>query len=75
MADVTLREIDPLLLERIRRLSVARGWTQEQTCMALLEQGLLASEHEVRSGFENPEVDVLSEAIQALHALPAGSDL
>ena len=75
MAEVTLRDIDPLLMERIRRLSVARGWTREQTCIALLEQGLFASEHQVRGGFENSEVDVLSEAIQALHALPAGSDL
>lgn len=75
MNEITLRDIDPLLLERIRRLSVARGWTREQTCMVLLEQGLFASEHEVRSGFEDPEVDVLSEAIQALHALPAGGDL
>jgi len=75
MADVTLRDIDPLLMERIRRLSVARGWTREETCVALLEQGLFASEHQVRGGFEGSEVDVLSEAIQALQALPAGSDL
>ncbi|WP_442682734.1 hypothetical protein ACSBPQ_14185 [Stenotrophomonas sp. JC08] len=74
MADVILRDIDPLLLERIRRLAVARGWTHEQTCLALLEQGLFAGEQEVRGGFENPEVDVLSEAIHALQALPAGAE-
>lgn len=74
MADVILRDIDPLLLERIRRLAVARGWTLEQTCLALLEQGLFAGEQEVRGGFENPEVDVLSEAIHALQALPAGAE-
>ncbi|ODU45822.1 MAG: hypothetical protein ABS96_12925 [Lysobacteraceae bacterium SCN 69-123] len=62
MADVILRDVDPLLLERIRRLAV------------VLEQGLFAGEHEMSHGFENPEVDVLSEAIQALQALPAGAE-
>ncbi|HIE1100580.1 MULTISPECIES: hypothetical protein [Stenotrophomonas] len=72
MADVVLRDLDPLLLERIRRVAVARGWTHEQTCSALLEQGLFSSELEVRSGFGDPEVDALSAAIAALQALPAG---
>lgn len=72
MADVVLRDLDPLLLERIRRVAVARGWTHEQTCAALLEQGLFSSELEVRSGFGDPEVDALSDAIAALQALPAG---
>jgi len=38
----------------------------------LLEQGLFSSELEVRSGFGDPEVDALSDAIAALQALPAG---
>ncbi len=53
-------------------VAVARGWTHEQTCAALLEQGLFSSELEVRSGFGDPEVDALSAAIAALQALPAG---
>ncbi|HBS56448.1 hypothetical protein [Stenotrophomonas sp.] len=72
MADVVLRDVDPLLFERIRRVAVARGWTHEQTCSVLLEQGLLSSELEVRSGFGDPEVDALSAAIAALQAMPAG---
>ncbi|HYQ22567.1 hypothetical protein [Stenotrophomonas sp.] len=72
MADVVLRDVDPLLYERIRRVAVARGWTHEQTCSVLLEQGLLSSELEVRSGFGDPEVDALSAAIAALQAMPAG---
>lgn len=72
MADIVLRDVDPLLLERIRRVAVARGWTHEQTCHAVLEQGLLSSELEVRSGFGDPEVDALSAAIAALQAMPAG---
>jgi hypothetical protein len=70
MADLLLRDVDPLLLERIRRIAAARGWTREDTCMALLEQGLFASELEVRSGFHGPEVDALAAAIAALQALP-----
>ena len=72
MADVVLRDVDPLLYERIRRVAVARGWTHELTCSILLEQGLLSSELEVRSGFGDPEVDALSAAIAALQAMPAG---
>ncbi len=74
MADLILRDVDPLLLERIRRLAVARGWTREYTCMVLLEQGLFAGEHEMSHGFGNIEVDALSEAIHALQALPAGAE-
>ncbi|MEN5203191.1 hypothetical protein ABE473_01835 [Stenotrophomonas sp. TWI700] len=75
MADLLLRDVDPLLLERIRRIAVARGWTREDTCMALLEQGLFASELEVRSGFHDPEVDALAAAIAALQALPDAQGL
>jgi hypothetical protein len=70
MADLVLRDLDPLLEERIRRVAVARGWTREYTCVALLEQGLFSSELEVRHGFQNPEVDALADAIAALQALP-----
>jgi len=70
MADLLLRDLDPLLDERIRRVAVARGWTREYTCVVLLEQGLFSSELEVRHGFQNPEVDALADAIAALQALP-----
>ncbi|NJB81238.1 hypothetical protein GGR65_004333 [Xanthomonas sp. 3376] len=73
MTDLVLRDIDPLLVDRIRRISVARGWTQHQTVMHLLEQGLFASEYEVTGGLQHPEVDALAEAIAALKALPAGN--
>jgi len=75
MVDLVLRNVDPLLVERIRRVAVARGWTREETCTALLEQGLFASELEVRGGFIDPEVNALSEAIAALQALPPGRDI
>lgn len=73
MTDLVLRDIDPMLVDRIRRIAVARGWTQRETVVNLLEQGLFAGEHEVNGGFQNPEVEVLAEAIAALKALPEGS--
>lgn len=73
MTDLVLRNIDPMLVDRIRRISVARGWTQHQTVVSLIEQGLFTSEHEVNGGFVNPEVDALSDAIAALKLLPAGA--
>lgn len=72
MTDLLLRDIDPILAERIRRVSVARGWDQHETILRLLEQGLFASELEVRSGFEDTEVDALADAIAALKEVPAG---
>lgn len=74
MTDLVLRDIDPVLVDRIRRISMARGWTQHQTVVNLLEQGLFASEHEVHGGFQHPEVDALADAIAALKQLPAGAD-
>lgn len=73
MTDLVVRDIDPVLVDRIRRISVARGWSQHQTVLALIEQGLFASELEVRGGFNNPEVEALADAISALKDLPAGS--
>ncbi|KAF1687029.1 hypothetical protein B1992_06570 [Pseudoxanthomonas broegbernensis] len=72
MTDLVLRDIDPILAERIRRVAAARGWSVDETLLRLLEQGLFASEQEVRGGFENVEVVALSDAIAALKMLPAG---
>src|SRR5690606_19194880 len=72
MPDLVLRDIDPILAERIQRVAQARGWGLRETALRLIEQGLFASEEEVRSGFENPEVEALAEAIAALKELPAG---
>jgi hypothetical protein len=72
MTDIVLKDIDPVLADRIRRVATARGWNIHETIFNLLEQGLFACEAEVRSGFDNNEVDVLSAAINALKEVPAG---
>jgi hypothetical protein len=75
MADLLLRDIDPILTERIARVAAARGWTVSYTALYLLEQGLYACEQEVSGGLANREVDALADAIAALKQLPAGHRL
>lgn len=72
MTDIVLKDIDPLLADRIRRVAEARGWSIHETIFNLLEHGLFASESDIRSGFNEREVDVLSDAITALKDVPAG---
>ena len=72
MTDIVLKAIDPVLADRIRRVAEARGWNMHDTLYHLLEQGLFTTEAEVRSGFNDKEVDVLSAAITALKDVPRG---
>ena len=72
MTDIVMKDIDPVLADRIRRVAQARGWTMHDTLFHLIEQGLFAIEAEVRSGFSDREVDVLSAAITALKDVPSG---
>lgn len=72
MTDIVLRDIDPLMAERIRRIAGARGWNIHDALFNLIEQGLFHCEAEVRSGFDSNEVDALTDAINALKEVPAG---
>ncbi len=73
MTDLLIRNLDPIMTERIQRVSAARGWSVDETISRLLEHGLFAMESEVRGGFSDPEVDALSDAIAALRAVPQGT--
>lgn len=72
MTDIVLKGVDPILAERIRRVSQARGWPIHDTIFNLLEQGLFVCEAEVRGGFDDREVNALAEAISALKSVPPG---
>ncbi|KAF1712498.1 hypothetical protein CSC70_02990 [Pseudoxanthomonas kalamensis DSM 18571] len=72
MTDLVLKDIDSVLRDRIRRVAEARGWSEHETIAQLIELGLFAVEAEVRGGFDDAEVDVLSEAIAALKDVPEG---
>ncbi|WP_235973103.1 hypothetical protein [Luteimonas sp. MC1895] len=70
MTEIVLRDIDELLLDRIRRVADRRGWTLAHALHHLLEQGLYAVEGEGPMGFDTSEADVLQAAIAALEGVP-----
>lgn len=72
MTDIVLKDIDDVLLERIKRVAERRGWTLSRTLLHLLEQGLYASEGDGKLSFDNSEADVLQAAISALEGVPDG---
>lgn len=72
MTEIVLRDIDEVLLERIRRVADRRGWALSHALLHLLEQGLYAVEGDGRLSFDNSEADVLQAAIAALESVPDG---
>ena len=69
MTDLVLRDIDPVLAERIRKVAQTNGWTMHQTILHLIERGLYASEGGALR-FDGAESDVLQSVIAALETVP-----
>lgn len=65
-----LKDIDPVLHDRIRRVAELRGWSLPRTLSHLLEQGLYAYEGDGKASFDHSEADVLQAAIAALEQVP-----
>lgn len=70
MTDIVLKDIDAILLDRIRRVAERNGWPLSEALHHLLERGLYATEGEGILGFENSEADVLQAAIAAFESVP-----
>ncbi len=70
MTDIILRDIDPVLAERIKRLAEARHWNIHDTLLTLLEQGLYACEHGELVHLDAGEASALQQAIAALQQIP-----
>lgn len=70
MTDIVLRDVDDVLLERIRRVSERTGWDLSDTLLRLLEQGLHVHEGDGSMRLEGGEADALEAAMQALQAVP-----
>jgi hypothetical protein len=70
MTEIVLRDIDPVLADRIRRIADARRWDLPRTLQHLLEQGLYAVEADMNVRFSDTDSDALREAIAALEGVP-----
>jgi hypothetical protein len=70
MSEIVLRDIDPVLADRIRRVADARRWTLPQTLLHLLEQGLFSCESEMSARFDDSDSTALRAAIAALEGVP-----
>jgi hypothetical protein len=71
MTEIVLRDIDPVLADRIRRVADARRWDLGRTLQHLLEQGLYAVEADMNVRFSETDSDILRAAIAALEDVPS----
>ena len=71
MNDIILRDIDPVLMERIKRVADAHGWNLQAALMQVLEQGLYVCEGELSRSFDDADARALQEAISALEQVPS----
>jgi hypothetical protein len=70
MADLILRDVDPVLADRIRLLAESRGWNLRTALHTLLEQGLYACESGALVHFDDREAAALKAAIAAMEVVP-----
>lgn len=70
MSEIVLRDIDPVLAERIRRVAEARRMGLPEALLYLLEQGLFVVETEMTVRFNDRDSNALLEAIAALEQVP-----
>ena len=71
MTDIILHDIDPLLLDRIKRVATTRSWPLQEALMHLLEHGLFACEAELAARFSDTDAMALQAAISALEGVPS----
>lgn len=71
MTDIVLRDIDPVLADRIRRIGQAHGWSPSDTLLRLLESGLQAWEGDSAVLLAEHEDGVLQAAIAAMEQVPS----
>lgn len=69
MTETVVLNIDPLLLERVRRLAASNAWSEQHALVHLIEQGLFACEAELAARFSDSDADALRAAIAALEQI------
>ncbi len=70
MPDLILRDIEPALLDRVRRLADTRGCSLETALLALLDRGLACTDN-FDGGLDEFAARALQEAIIALEKIPS----
>ena len=70
MNEIVLHDVDQVLVDRIKRVADACGWTVPRTLLHLLGQGLHVYEGDGRVHFDNSESEVLEAALAALEGIP-----
>lgn len=70
MIDIVLKDADPVLVDRIKRVADSRGWPLPRALLYLLEQGLHVYEGDGSVRLDNAESDALAAAIAALEGVP-----
>lgn len=70
MTAFALDGLDPLLANRLRKLAGARGWSESDALLRVIERGLSAVEGDVPARLEDEEADALKAAIAALEEIP-----
>jgi hypothetical protein len=71
VTDIVLRDIEPVLADRLRRIGEARGWDMPQTLSHVLETGLDACEGEDAIQLADHEASALEAAIAAMERVPS----
>lgn len=71
MSPFAFDAINPALADRLRKLAGARGWSESEAMMKVIERGLPAVEAELPATLEEAEADALRSAIAALEQIPA----
>ena len=76
MADLVIRGIEPALIERIRCVAIARGWTYREAAIKIVERGLFSGDYDqLQDQPMQPVNDVLADAISSLEKFPNRSGL
>lgn len=70
MSPFALDAINPHLADRLRKLAGARGWSESDAMLRVIERGLPVVEAEVPAHLESDEADALRAAIAALEQIP-----
>lgn len=63
-------QLDAVLLERVRRVAQARGWSDTVAIRHLIEHGLFAVEPRGEPRLDDADANILQSAIAALEGIP-----